>query len=115
MDDRQQHEMEQVAQNFSEALIAAYRMSSRGDLAPQQADPELTRRFCNLVIGYLDARTADAYAASREQQREQIRAAQEEEPTQLPEQEPVESAGAYMGFLNSMLAYYTRTDTAVTG
>jgi hypothetical protein len=112
-DNQQEHEMEQVARNFSEALIAAHRVSGRGDVAPRQADPELTRRFCNLVIRYLDARTADAYAASREKQLEQIRGAQE--PTQLPEQESVESVGAYMGFLNSMLAYYMRTDTEVTG
>ncbi len=107
MDTRQEHAMEEVAQNFSEALIAAYRMSRREDVASQQADPELTRRFSNVVISYLDARAAHIFAASPEQL-EQIRDEQASdavsaEPAQMPEQA---SDGVYMDFLNSMVAYY---------
>ena len=107
MNEQQNHAVEEVARNFSEALIASYRMSSRGDLGPQQADPELTRRFCNVVISYLDARAAHIFAAS-EEQLEQTRSDQEpagqpEEHAERPEQEA--SVGAYLDFLNSMLAY----------
>ncbi len=106
MDERQQPKAEEVArnfsevaQNFSEALIAAYRMSSRADLLYLQADPELTRRFCNDVIGYLDAQAADAFAS--QDQLEQTGG--DQEPAELPNQE---SVGTLMGFLNDVLTYY---------
>jgi hypothetical protein len=113
MDEQQQHAMEEVAQNFSEALIASYRISSRRDLGPQQVDPELTQRFCHAVLGYLDARAAHIFAASQEQleqTRKQTRS--DQGPAERPEQQA--SVGAYMDFLNSMLAYYMRGDDSMT-
>jgi hypothetical protein len=115
MEEHQEHAMEEVAQNFSEALTAAYRMSRQEDVASQQADPELTRRFCNVVISYFEARAAHIFAASQEQLA-QIRDDQDPaelptEPAQMPEQESVESVGAYMDFLNYMVAYYMEGDS----
>jgi hypothetical protein len=118
---------EELAQNFSEALIASYRISRRDDVASEQADPELTRRFSNIVISYLDARAAHIFAASREQlaqvHNEQGNGEVPAESDQMPEQESDElpeepdqasdeqmpeqaSVGAYMDFLNSIVAYY---------
>ena len=99
MDEQQQPKAEEITRNFSEALIAFYRMSSRADLLYLQADPELTRRFCNDVIGYLDARAADALAS--QDQFEHTGGYQV--PAELPDQV---SVSALMGFLNDMLAYY---------
>ena len=99
MDERQQPKAEEVARNFSEVLIASYRMCSRAELLYLQADPELTRRFCNDVIGYLDARATDAFAS--QDQLEQTGG--DQEPAELPDQV---SVGSLMGFLNDVLTYY---------
>ena len=64
------------------------------------ADPELTRRFSDAVIRYLEARSAQGSEA--------------EEPAEVPEEESAEtdidqsikSVRAYMDFLNSMSEYY---------
>ena len=109
--------MEEVAQNFSEALIAAHRMFSPGDLVSQGADPELTGRFCNAVISYLDIRAAHVFAASQERPEETREDREPSEPPALSAQtfepESVESVGAYMDFLSSMVTFYMGSD-AVT-
>ena len=106
--------MEEVAQNFSEALIAAHRMLSRGDSVSQGADPELTRRFCNAVISYLDVRAAHVFAASQEQLEQTPEGGEPAEPpampAQMPEAESVESVGAYIDLLNSMVTFYMGSD-----
>jgi hypothetical protein len=91
----------ELGQNFSQALIASYRMSGR-------RDPELTTRFCADVINYLEAQAADAFAAFDEQL---AQVDGDQEPSEPPEQE---SVGIYMGFLGDLLAYYMGSDSSTT-
>jgi hypothetical protein len=99
-EEQREHEMEEVAQAFSEGLIAAYRISSRPDWVARQADPELSRRFYDLVISQLEARAAP----TRDNQDSTARP--EEEPSELLDYYgSIQPVRAYMEFLSSMVAH----------
>jgi hypothetical protein len=97
--------MGEVAQAFADALVAAYRSSVRTDRLSRQADLELTRRFVDSVISYLETGGAQPRG--------------DEEPAELPAEESIESVGdfgsmesvhAYTDFLNSVVSFSLERD-----
>jgi hypothetical protein len=113
MDEQQDYEIEELAQNFSEALIAAHQLISQGYLIRQTTEHELTQRFCNIVVSYLDVRAAHVFANWQEGLEQAAnrdeRVVRPGEPAPMPELEPVESVGTYMDLMNSIVAAYMRS------
>ena len=103
-------DLEEVAEAFAEALVASYRKSSRAANTVLAPDPELTHRFCNAVVAYLDARARSLFAATDGldmRLMDEERAPMDERRALVDEQE---SVAACMDFLGEMFAYYVQEE-----
>ena len=99
MDEQQQQRVNQAAERFAEALRESYQtVVSRGESA-QQLNAEMTQRFFNTVINYLQ-RHAEANVQVGEELAGQAQRGQE-----AFRQLTQESVQAYMDFINSLFSY----------
>ena len=100
MDQQQQNQINQAAEKFAEAVRDAYQAVADRAVSAQELNAELTQQFFNEVINNLQQQ-----AESNRQMSQQLadQAQRQQEATQQLTQE---SVGAYMNFINSMLAFY---------
>ena len=99
MDDQQQQRVNEAAEKFANALRESYQtVASRGESA-QQLNTEMTQRFFNTVINYLQ-RHAEANVQVGEELVGQAQRRQE-----AFRQLTQESVQAYMDFINSLFSY----------
>jgi polyhydroxyalkanoate synthesis regulator phasin len=100
VDERQQKQVNEAAEKFAEALKESYQSIADRSVSAQELNAQVTQDFFNGVINNLRTQAENNRALSEdliEQQRKQ------QEASQALAQE---SGGAYMDFLNSMLAFY---------
>ena len=101
MAEQQAKKIEDAARKFTEALIQSYRTVSGGAAASQRLGAELTRQFFNAVI--YNFRAGEDRTRPTTQELAQL-AQGGRDDDQTPARE--EAAGAYINFLDSMLAFY---------
>jgi hypothetical protein len=100
VDERQQRQINEAAEKFAKAIKESYQTLAERGVSAQELNAELTQDFFNGVINNLRTHAESNRALAEdliEQQRKQ------QETSQALTQE---SVNAYMGFLNSMFAYY---------
>lgn len=107
MGDSEQRQLEEVAEDWSDALVASYKVCMRENNSSLGLDAELTQQFFNVVIAYLKARATKIFASSDDLEMSRT----DDERITAEDREP--SVGACMGFLSELFAYY-QSDAAVT-
>jgi hypothetical protein len=100
MDDKQRQRINGVAQEFTDALVAAYRTTSDGTAAAQQLGAQQVEYFFNTVMNNL--RTQSEGASQITQQL----AAQQELAREATQQLTRVSTDNYMDFLDSVFSFY---------
>jgi hypothetical protein len=100
MDEQRQQRIEEAARQFSDALIASYRVVSDRGMAAQEPGAQLTQAFFNNVINNLHAQAKDT-----RQMTEQL-AEQQQRVTEAGQTLTQESVGTYMDFVDSMFSFY---------
>jgi hypothetical protein len=98
--EQERRQLEEVAKEWSDALIASYRACLREDDLSSQPDVESIRRFCNMVTAYLDERAVEDVASPRDVEEGQ----RDDEPLSAGDREP--PVGAYMDFMGALIEYY---------
>ncbi len=101
MEEQQAKKVEDAAREFAQALVQSYRTVSGGAAASQRLGAELTRQFFNAVI--YNFRAGEDRTRPTTQELAEL-AQGERDDDQTPTRE--EAAGAYVNFLDSMLAFY---------
>ena len=66
MNNQQQQRMNEVAQQFADAVAAAYRATSGRTVAPQELGAQLTEYFLNSVINNLRLQAEGTRQAARQ-------------------------------------------------
>ena len=102
----QQQRINQAAQQFTDALVQAFRTSADHAAASQQQGAQLTQEFFNRVIENLRTQAEDTRQMTQELAGQQQRAA---EAGQTLAQESVQS---YMEFANSMFSFWQESTEA---
>jgi 16S rRNA G527 N7-methylase RsmG len=97
---RQQQQVNQAAEKFTDALIESYQTMTERAIAAQERNVELTQQFFNAVLNNLRAQ-ADGNLETTQQLADQQQ--RQREATQALTQE---SVSAYMDFINSMFSFW---------
>jgi hypothetical protein len=100
MDNQQQQRINEAAEQFTDALAAAYKAGSDRTVAAQDVGAQLTGHFFNSVINNLRTQ-AEGTRQVTQQLAEQQRRAQE-----ATRQYAQVSTGTYMDFLDSIFSFY---------
>jgi hypothetical protein len=100
MDDQQRQTMNRAAQQFTDALVAAYRAASDNTAAAQQLGAQQIEYFFDAVMGNLRAQ-----AGGTSQMAQQL-AAQQRLAQQTTRDLARVSTDNYMDFLDSMFSFY---------
>jgi uncharacterized phage infection (PIP) family protein YhgE len=100
MHNQQQQRMDEVAQQFADAVVAAYRTTSGGTVAAQELGARLTEYFLNSVITRLHTQAEGTRQAAQQLVGQQQRA---QEGTQELTQA---STDTYLNLLNSIFSFY---------
>jgi hypothetical protein len=97
---RQQQQVNQAAEKFTDALIESYQTVTERTVTAQERNVELTQQFFNAVLNNLRAQ-ADGNLETTQQLADQQQ--RQREATQALTQE---SVNAYMDFINSMFSFW---------
>jgi hypothetical protein len=97
---RQQQQVNQAAEKFTDALIGSYQTVTERTVTAQERNVELTQQFFNAVLNNLRAQ-ADGNLETTQQLADQQQ--RQREATQALTQE---SVSAYMDFINSMFSFW---------
>jgi hypothetical protein len=100
MEQQQRREVNEVAEEFADAVRDSYRAVADHAVSAQQLNAELTENFFNSVINNLYAQAKESRRVTQQWAGPQQRAA--EAGQQLTQ----ESVNAYMDFVNSIFSYY---------
>jgi urease accessory protein UreF len=100
MDNQQHQRINEAAEQFTDALAAAYKAGSDRTVAAQDVGAQLTGHFFNSVINNLRTQ-AEGTRQVTQQLAEQQRRAQE-----ATRQYAQVSTGTYMDFLDSIFSFY---------
>ena len=99
MDRQQQQNVEQAAQQFTDALVSSFRALSERTIGTQEQGARLTEEFFNQVVNNLRSQ------AENNREMTQRLAEQQQRTQEATQQLTQESVGAYMDLLNSMFSY----------
>ncbi len=100
MDDKQRQRIDGVAQEFTEALVAAYRTTSDGTTAAQQLGAQQVEYFFNTVMNNLRAQSEGTLQITQQL------AAQQELAREATQELTRASTDNYMDFLDSVFSFY---------
>ena len=99
MDRQQQQNVEQAAQQFTDALVSSFRALSDRTVGSQEQAARLTENFFNQVVNNLRSQ------AQNNREMTQRLAEQQQRTQEATQQLTQQSVGAYMDLLNSMFSY----------
>jgi chromosome segregation ATPase len=100
MDDQQRQRINGVAQEFTDALVAAYRTTSGGTAAAQQIGAQQVEYFFNTVMNNLRTQSEGTLQITQQL------AAQQELAREATQELTRASTDNYMDFLDSMFSFY---------
>jgi chromosome segregation ATPase len=100
MDDQQRQRINGVAQEFTDALVAAYRTTSDGTAAAQQIGAQQIEYFFNTVMNNLRTQSEGTLQITQQL------AAQQELAREATQELTRASTDNYMDFLDSMFSFY---------
>ena len=100
MDDQQRQRIDGVAQEFTDALVAAYRTTSGGTAAAQQLGAQQVEYFFNTVMNNLRTQSEGTLQITQQL------AAQQELAREATQELTRASTDNYMDFLDSMFSFY---------
>jgi chromosome segregation ATPase len=100
MDDQQRQRINGVAQEFTDALVAAYRTTSGGTAAAQQIGAQQIEYFFNTVMKNLRTQSEGTLQITQQL------AAQQELAREATQELTRASTDNYMDFLDSMFSFY---------
>jgi chromosome segregation ATPase len=100
MDDQQRQRINGVAQEFTDALVAAYRTTSDGTAAAQQIGAQQVEYFFNTVMNNLRTQSEGTLQITQQL------AAQQELAREATQELTRASTDNYMDFLDSMFSFY---------
>ena len=100
MDDQQRQRIDGVAQEFTDALVAAYRTTSDGTAAAQQLGAQQVEYFFNTVMNNLRAQSEGTLQITQQL------AAQQELAREATQELTRASTDNYMDFLDSVFSFY---------
>ena len=100
LDQRQQQQVNEAAEKFTDALIESYQTVTERTVTAQERNVELTQQFFNAVLDNLRAQADGNLEATQQLADQQQR---QREATQALTQE---SVSAYMDFVNSMFSFW---------
>ena len=100
MDDQQRQRINGVAQEFTDALVAAYRTTSGGTVAAQQIGAQQVEYFFNTVMNNLRTQSEGTLQITQQL------AAQQELAREATQELTRASTDNYMDFLDSMFSFY---------
>jgi hypothetical protein len=100
MDNQQRQRIDEVAQEFTDALVAAYRTTSDGTAAAQQLGAQQVEYFFNTVMNNLRTQSEGTLQIT------QHLAAQQELAREATQELTRASTDNYMDFLDSVFSYY---------
>jgi hypothetical protein len=96
MAEQQQQELNQAAEEFTNALVESYRAASERGVNVQEHNAQLTQDFFNRVIENLQTQ------AEKNREFTEELAGQQQRATEAGQTLTQESVSAYMDFVNSM-------------
>ena len=100
MDDQQRQRIDGVAQEFTDALVAAYRTTSDGTAAAQQIGAQQVEYFFNTVMNNLRTQSEGTLHITQQL------AAQQELAREATQELTRASTDNYMDFLDSVFSFY---------
>jgi chromosome segregation ATPase len=100
MDDQQRQRIDRVAQEFTDALVAAYRTTSDGTAAAQQLGAQQVEYFFNTVMNNLRAQSEGTLQITQQL------AAQQDLAREATQELTRASTDNYMDFLDSVFSFY---------
>src|SRR5215207_5728932 len=100
MDSQQQQRINEAAQQFTDALVAAYRATSDRAVATQEQGAQLTQEFVNRVVNNLRAQAEDT------RQMTQHLADQQQRAQEATRELTRASTDTYMELLDSVFSFY---------